>query len=285
MNLSTGDVRLFYKLHGSLLAYANRHLKVIPRAVTFESILEQPKAQIIKLRDALHSTPELLERFVAENPEHLPPEELALVGSWRHRVSGDLYIVRYLKPYTVFMSGTEPPRLYGVLGLIDPLEVVVRSAPLPIWVKAVLLPFRDRIVYDGLITSYSIYFGKGFRTSINEAYNRLKESEGIIEQLVNEAGGPQSRTHLASRLPRKPAPDWRPALDEIVAQTERMRRADTKLQEAALSLLRAAAHLTQAALEDGRGDAAARQLRSVRMALTKVEKLLFQASQEGVNDE
>lgn len=71
--------------------------------------------------------------------------------------------------------------------------------------------------------------------------------------------------------------DWRPAVDEIVAQAEKMRQTDTKLQGAAFGLLRAAASLAQATLlEQGAEDEATKRMKAVRTALTKVERLLYE---------
>jgi hypothetical protein len=42
MNLSTEDTKLFYKLHWSLLAYANQHLKTMPPVASFEEIGKWP---------------------------------------------------------------------------------------------------------------------------------------------------------------------------------------------------------------------------------------------------
>lgn len=288
MNLSTEDTKLFYKLHWSLLAYANQHLKIMPPVANFEEIGKRPIEQVAQVRNALHDNPDLLERFLAENPAGFSPQELAIVASWRHCVRGDFYILRFLKPYAVFLSGKEPTHLYGVLGLRDPLEVMLRGVPLPVLVQATLLPFRDGIIYDGIMNFYSITFGGGIRGSLNENYNRLKEREGIIEQLAGPTGEapiltgnemyrgePQIRTSLARKAPPKPAPDWRPAIDEIVAQVEKMRQTDTKLQGAAFGLLRAAASLAQATLHEKDAEAeAARHLRTVRTALTKLERLL-----------
>jgi hypothetical protein len=275
MNLSTEDTRLFYKLHWSLLAYANQHLKIMPPVASFEEIGKWPIEQVAQLRNALHDQLDLLEQFVAENPPGFSPQEMAIVASWRHLVKGDFYILRFLKPYAVFLSGEEPTHLYGVLGLFDPIEKVTQGAPLPVLVKATLLPFRDCIIYDGIMSFYSIFFGGGIRGDLNETYSRLKEREGIIEQLAGPTGEPQIRTNLARKAPAKPAPDWRPAIDEIVAQVEKMRQTDTKLQGAAFGLLRAAASLAQATLhEKDAEEAAARHLRPVRTALTKLERLL-----------
>ena len=113
------------------------------------------------------------------------------------------------------------------------------------------------------------------RSSMKETYNRLKREEGIIEQLIGPDGKPQIRTSLNRQKPRKPAPDWRPAVDEIVAQAKKMRRADTPQQSAALSLLRAAAQMAQATLQEPRdADGQRRRLRSVRQALTRLENSL-----------
>ena len=54
--------------------------------------------------------------------------------------------------------------------------------------------------------------------------------------MIGSDGQPQLRTSLARKAPAKPAPDWRPAVDGIVAQTEKMRQTDTKLQGAAFGL-------------------------------------------------
>jgi hypothetical protein len=275
MNLSAEEIDLFYKLRWSLLAYANQHLKTIPPVAGFEEIGKRPVEQVAKLRNALHDNLDLLERFLAENPSGLSPQELAIVASWRHCVRGDFYILRFLKPYAVFLSGKEPAHLYGVLGISDPLEVMLRSAPRPLLVQATLLPFRDRIIYDGIMNVYSLTFGGGIRGRLNKDYSRLKEREGIIEQLAGPTGESQIRTSLARKAPAKPAPDWRPAINKLVAQVEKMRQTETKLQGAAIGLLRAAANLAQAALREKDADAEpARHLRPVRMALTRLERLL-----------
>lgn len=277
MNLPPTDIDHFYRLHGSLLAYANRDLQILPAGIAPDQVRKQPIQRVAKLRDACYDKPTILQAYLAANPDRLPAEELAVVASWSHRITGEFAIVRHLKTYTVFMTMKEPTRLYGVLGLLDPLEVVLGGAPLPTLVKATLLPFRDRIIYDGVLNPYNIFFGPGYRSSINATYSRLKEREGIIEALVGPDGEPHMFTSLARKAPGKPIPDWRPTVDEIAAQADKLRQNETKLQGAAFGLLRAAAGLAQATLrEQGAEDEATKRMRSVRAALTKIEKLLYE---------
>jgi hypothetical protein len=183
MNLPTEETALFYKLHRSLLAYANRQLKVIPQAATAEEVGKLPVEQTARICGALYKQFDLLERFIAENPDRFSKQELLIVATWGQRVTGNFYIMRHLKSYTVFMN-EKPAHLYGVLGLHNPIEAVTAGAPLPLLVEATLLPFRDRIIYDGIMSFYRITFGRGIRSSLTDTYNRLKEREGIIEGLA-----------------------------------------------------------------------------------------------------
>ena len=50
-------------------------------------------------------------------------------------------------------------------------------------VNATLLPFKDKIVYDGILQFYSIYFGSGIRGSIKTDYNEAKTKYGIVTSL------------------------------------------------------------------------------------------------------
>ncbi len=79
----------------------------------------------------------------------------------------------------VFLSSTEPVVAYGVVALFDPFEVVI-GPYLPRMIETTLLPFKGRIVYDGLITGFNIFFGGGIKRSLNESYKEAKERSGII---------------------------------------------------------------------------------------------------------
>jgi hypothetical protein len=275
MNLAPEDAQLFFKLFLALLAYTNRQLNVVENVSTVGDIHKlgpTGTASTMKIRDALYAHPKLFDQFIADNPDGFSSEELSLIASWKHHISGEFYLMRYLKKYAVFMHAKKSDHLYGVLGLFDPIEVLVRGQPLPVLLKATLLPFKDQIIYDGLVAPYTVLFGKGIRTDLDATFRRLKQKEGIVEQFVDADGKPQLRTSL--KMPTKPAPDWKPTIDEMVAQADKMRRADTPLQSAALGLLRAATHLAQVSYEQP--NEVAGQLKQVRRALSRLESELYE---------
>src|SRR5207248_1431927 len=101
-----------------------------------------PPENVQKLRDALWGDDALRERFIELNPFGFSPADLALIESWRYRVAGNFFVMRYLKKYTVFLSGEGTAHAYGVLGLVSPIEEII-GPTLPIYVQAILLPFED----------------------------------------------------------------------------------------------------------------------------------------------
>ena len=154
---------------------------------------------------------------------------------------------------------------------------MVHRQPLPVLLKATLLPFKGQIIYDGIVAPYTVFFGKGIRTDLDSIFRRLKQKEGTVEQLVGADGAPQIRTSLKAQT-AKPAPDWKPTIDEMVTQVDRMRRADTPAQGAALGLLRAAAHLAQTAYDQP--NEVAGNLKQIRRALSRLENVLNEDSFE-----
>jgi hypothetical protein len=275
MQLSKDDANLFYKLYGSLMAFANRQLRLVSNLEAASQIRQIDFQELVKLRARVYADDKILAAVVAQNPDGLSAAELDILASWKHRLGGKFYIARYLKKYTVFQGGGEPGHLYGVLGISNPIEEVLYGRPVPIYVDAVLLPFKGQIIYDSLLQPYNIFFGGGISRSVKQSYNRLKVREGIIESLVGPDGAPSIGTSLKAKA-KKPAADWRPAVAEIVSRTEIMRNAETPIENAALSLLRAAAAFAQAALDNpADADGLQGQLKPVRRAMTKLETALF----------
>ncbi len=240
MNLSPSEVALFYKLMWSLQAYVNRRLNIFPQVTTSEAYSHLDWQDKLKVREALYGNATLIGDYLAENPDDFD-EELRLIASWSRFVQGEFYVFRYLKRYSVFIDAKKSDRVYGVLGLTDSLEDVLHFQPPPIMVKAVLLPFTGRIIYDGLLIPYNIMFGGGIRRNLNEIYQRAKLRDEIIESL--ELDQPAAR---ATRT-KKPVRDWQAEIENIAKATGQLKQGTTPVQSRAFSVLKASATLAQAA--------------------------------------
>lgn len=183
MQLAFEDVALFKKLHAMLMVFVNKRLDVCGRNIdTLEQLAELPPEIIVKVRDAIVADIDVIRCFVDENPDNLQKNELDIVSGWKHLVAGRFYVFRELKKYTVFLTAKDTATAYGVLALSNPFELMI-GPRLPVMVDAVLLPFKDKIIYDGLMSCYQISFGPGIRTSMNENFKNAKARCGIVESL------------------------------------------------------------------------------------------------------
>ncbi len=188
MTLAPDETERFYRIWWHLLSYVNAHVRVVSKLPSDPADGSVDPGDALKVREALWREDPVRERFLTENPAGLSPEDLALVRSWSRRVAGRFYIYRHLKKHTVVLTTSGGPRAYGVLGLVSPLSEVLWHPP-PVLVEMVLLPFEDRITYDGLITPYRITFGPGIRSSLNETYRQARECGGVSTTLLPTGAG------------------------------------------------------------------------------------------------
>jgi len=208
MKLSKKDVELFYRLHYPLLVYVNKKFEIIKGIDSPEDFKKFPIKEISKLRDKLYKHPELINSFVAENPLNFSTNELKVINSWKGFIKRKFLIFRYLKNYTVFLNTDESPKAYGVLALNTAFKEMV-GPYLPVMVEAVLLPFNDKIIYDGIFFPYSMTFGGAIRRSFNDVYQEAKSRFGIITSLpfstekVEQSDAANLRFYLRSKRNRE----------------------------------------------------------------------------------
>lgn len=182
MHLNHLEVKRFYNIWFPLLYYVNQHLKLVPSFPDSWGDSSVSPDLALSIRTSLWEHDELREQFIAENPAKLSKEDLTLVDSWKHRVTGNFFIFRYLKKYNLFMTESSPAKVYAVLGLTSPFEEIL-GPNLPIYVQTVLIPFEDKITFDSLMSSYPIFFGGGIKRSLNEAYRDVQERGNLITSL------------------------------------------------------------------------------------------------------
>jgi len=270
MNLSHEDATLFYRLMWSLQFFANRQLNILPHVTSLGAYAALTHSDKIQVRDALYERIDLLDAFVEQNPEDLSLDELAIVRSWKRFVSGDFFVERFLSKATIFLAESDPPRVFAVRGLLGSLRDILSRYPLPIRVRTVLLPFRGKIIYDGVFSIYSIYFGRGIRDSLKEAYMEAKQNGQIIETLEPSSAPPKKE-----QAPRKPTRDLRLLVDDVANATTKLKGGGPPVQSSALSLLKASVPLVQAAVNNpGDLDALWEMERRVHRALLRFERAL-----------
>ncbi len=263
MTLPPQDGALFFQLMWKLQYYVNQKLGFYKNIASPEEYANLPTKKKLKARDALWEHPELIESFTQENPNNLSDEELEIVRRWKGFVKGSFFILRHLKKGSIFIGKKD--EVYAVHGIQDPLDEVIPSYALPRMVEAILLPFKGQIIYDGLLSGYSIHFGGGIRGDFDHTYKAAKAKDRIITTLEPD---------LAARKPVKPRKDILPRRQELSVGAANL-KSDSPIQNAALNLVRAGLDL--AVTDAGGGlspDVLGSQARKVRKTATRLLNLL-----------
>ena len=250
MKLSLADADLFFELMWSLQHYVNQQRKIIPSVATVEAYKDLPLEEKMKVRQALYSHPELIDSFVTENPSGFSNPDLALVSAWKGFLQGDFYIERTLKKYAIFIDSNDV--VYGVLGLYEGLDEIIPKSRLPLFVRTVLLPFKGKIVYDGLFESRNIIFGGGIKSELKQVYLIAKESGHIVENLDEAPRTAATAAAAKTSISKKASQDLSPLLEELSTKAKSLRggKGQPAFNGPIFSLIKASLELGQLAVDN-----------------------------------
>jgi len=242
MKLSKQDADLFFTLMWPLQFFVHQRLHILPNVDTLQAYIACPSDLKWQVRQALYENVDLIDAFVQENPQNFSEEKLAIIATWKHYKSGDFYIERLLKTHAIFVSSED--KVYAVLALYDSFQDMFHCSQLPVLVKAVLLPFKGKIIYDGLLQGYSIFFGRGISSELKETYMVAKQHGRIIESLPADSPLPQATQR------QTPTKDWRPELDALMAQAKTLRAGSDQppVLSPTFALVKASVELAQCAV-------------------------------------
>jgi hypothetical protein len=194
--LEKEDIDLFYKLYSRLLCFVNKQVKIFEsKLLSPNEFVTLPLEERVKIRDALYSQKEYIGQFIEnENAQELNSDELAIINSWKHFEKGEFFIYKHLKKHSIFIDDSGNGKAFAVSGIFDPLEEMFPHPP--VLVETVLIPFKDCIIYDGLIRGYSIHFGSGIRSGIRDSYEKAKHNFGLITQLPLNGGNQEKKDDI-----------------------------------------------------------------------------------------
>lgn len=263
MNLTPDEADLFFETYEGLLTFVHQSRKLEPPVRSVEEFSALPVAQQVPARTALYAERQLLEDYLSQAGK-LPAEKLALLQSWRKMIPGRFTVVKQLKSGAIFQG--DGGRFFQVLGLRNSVEFAMGH--MPTMTETCLLPFRGRLVYDGIMRSYRIVFGSGARKLMNEEYQRARRKGAVCTSLEPEQAPPPPA--------RPPAPNRSVETADIVTLVSGLRGGNTPFESPAYTLLRAAADVAHVAASGERGIARLdRELSKVRRAVTRLQNVIL----------
>ncbi len=215
MKLAEHEADLFFDLMWKLQWFINKEYKIIHPVKNPEDYKDLGMEEKVKVRQCLFDDfSEITKSFLDKNPFKLNSQELEIIKKWGKAITGTFFIERFLKSYTVFID-QDSEVVYGVFSLYDPLSEMIDKRDLPICVEGILLPFKDKIIYDGVFETYPILFGGNITSELKEIYLTAKQNKAIITNLDEPKSTKTKRS--------KSVQDWQPQIQELIEKAKKLR--------------------------------------------------------------
>lgn len=184
MKLALKDAEYSINLFKRFMINANYKLKVLNKLDKPDDFLKFTIEQQMNLRKKIYKNMDLyLESFLKDGK--LNKEESEIVESWKNYILDRFIVYKHLSDYTVFIN-TNDNKVYGVVGLLQDWRELAPDFALPLMINTMIFPFKDKIIYDGIFSSFSIQFGSGIRKEFEQTYQKAKSSNEIITFLPFE---------------------------------------------------------------------------------------------------
>lgn len=181
-HLSPEDQEVFFKLWFGLLEFVARELKIL--ATDHIEGWQHDDVMCFPIREALWDQPEIITDYL--QTAHVNAEEEKILELWRDKhIKSEFFIVKHGLSGSFLTRGvgndSETYPFYLVKGLTNSIPWSLQRH-LPAFTKAVLLPFRKQIVYDGYLQSYNLDMGPNIRQQLQDGL-RYVELANIFTSL------------------------------------------------------------------------------------------------------
>ncbi len=167
--LSKQDAKLFYKIYFALLEFTNKKYKINQKLKIYNKLGLNP----YDLKDIIEKFWEnknaIILEFCMANPYKFNKEELNVVSGFKKGFRDIVIIAKYELEYTAVMN---KDKTFMIKGINDNIDNIISYQDLPQTVITSIIPFKDVLIYDGLLMELGIKMGNGFENIIEEEYSK-----------------------------------------------------------------------------------------------------------------
>ncbi len=139
-----------------------------------------------EIRNYYYNNPVMVDQFIQSTEgADLTDEQKQLLISWKNPLRGKFLCIKYYAKYAIVTPMDDEGasrRYYAILGLSNDFDVMIPDKP-PYLITTALLPYKDVIIWDGVIGHHGIRFGRSIANTLTKAYQRFKQDGRLILRL------------------------------------------------------------------------------------------------------
>jgi len=167
--LSEYDAKLFYKIYFALLEFTNNKYKINSNLKIYNKLGLNP----YELKDIIEkfwaNKDAIVLEFCMANPYKFNKEELNITIEFKKGIRDIVIIAKYELEYTAVMN---KEKTYMIKGINDNIDNIISYQDLPQAVMTSIIPFKNVLIYDGLLMKLGIKMGNDFERIIDNEYSK-----------------------------------------------------------------------------------------------------------------
>ena len=167
--LSSKDADLFYKLYFGVLDFVNRKYSINNKLKIYRGKGLNPNELSVIVDKFWSEKDSIIDEFCDKNLYKFKEEELKMVKEFKNGIRDMFIICDYLENYTAVMG---KDRCYMIKGLTCNIDEVIEYESLPTPTMMIILPFKNVLVYDGMLATYPIKMNSTIEEMIMADYNK-----------------------------------------------------------------------------------------------------------------
>lgn len=184
MKLSERDARHFFKIVMPLFGWINKNSYYL-REITGGDTLVFPQDGILLWR-VIRTRPEIIDEYLEDNHIKSTSDAAKTLTQWKeHFVPGPFLVERYTRKGTVFIS-VKTGQVYLVSGISDDFRDYLKDFELPCLIETSIMPFRDRIISEGLMAAKKAGCEPEIKAALAKRYEEAHKSNSLISKLPAE---------------------------------------------------------------------------------------------------
>ncbi|MBI4946201.1 MAG: hypothetical protein HY840_07345 [Bacteroidetes bacterium] len=181
MTLDRDEYQEFLKTHLALLYFVGQNEKIIPAGTDVNKFIKLGTQIKFKCREKLFENMELLEEYLKSRVDSLTLDQIKILEGFKKKIKSNFVIFKCLARHAVFID-TADNKIYAVKALGDRFDEFFSR--FPALCHTAIIPFKDKIIYDGFIQSKGIYYGPNMTSEMNEEYKQAKADKTIITTIL-----------------------------------------------------------------------------------------------------
>ena len=178
MVLTDGEAEQFYDLWIALLDFVNQKYELIKELYGMTSPNGLPLDKVALVTSKLWEDKDIIDEFVLSGFKKMDEEEIAIVNGWKRAIHGKFIVDRHLRKGSVLIP-VDNNEVYVVKGIYSSWRELLDGYPMPQIVKTTLMPFRDAIIHDGILSIYGMCLGRNMSEQSKQNYLDAKSNGNL----------------------------------------------------------------------------------------------------------